>query len=291
MRAALLTFLSALASVSPAAAQFLSPEDTIKFAPQAEPSPSYPQPSAPSQPAPSFQPQTNDGYFADFAAYGRDKNVILTWHLMSGRAIDKRMQLYRFTEEPRVIHDISKGTLIAKLTGEINLYEDVPPAKGSYYYAIFVETMRGLEPGAFTASRNLVGPVSYLGTGSGKYSDDGERPKRHKRPQFSSEELESDDFSRGSDIDIEDADGRGINGVIRRTYLKSDYSGTIRRLKPFLRNTSPKVRAKAMFYTGLARYRMGDNERALKYFEHPLTIKYYRRNAEFWINRMAENSR
>ncbi len=291
MRALVIMSLAVLATLSPLAAQFLSPEDTVKFAPASEPSPVYTPPATPApQAAPAIAAPGSDGYFADFAAYGRDKNVILTWHLMTGRAIDKRMQIYRFSEEPRVIHDISKGTLIAKLTGEINLYEDVPPGRGMYYYAIFVETTRGLEPGAFTMSRNLVGPVSYLGTGAAaKTSFDPEKGS-YKRPEFSSNELDSEDMPARHD-DLDDGAGRGINGVIRRTYLKGDFSGTVRGMKPFLRNSSAKVRAKAMFYTGLARYRMEQFDRALKYFEHPLTQKFYRRNAEFWINRMAENSR
>lgn len=286
MRIRLIMSLAFFAALSPLMAQFLSPEDSVKFAQPSEPSPAYTPPATPSTPA--YVPPANDGFFADFAAYGRDKNVILTWHLMTGRGIDKRMQIYRFTEEPRVINDISRGTLIAKLTGEINLYEDVPPARGSYYYAIFVETMRGLEPGSFTMSRNLVGPVSYLGTGAGRPNPELEKTAA-KRPEFSSYELDEETPQRRDEFD--DGAGRGINGVIRRTYLKSDYAGTIRGMKPFLRNSSAKVRAKAMFYTGLARHRMGDNERALRYLEHPLTQKYYRRNAEFWINRMAENSR
>jgi hypothetical protein len=278
---------------SPLSAQFLSPEDSMKvpLGPETS-SPAYNPPSTPPQQAPAFQPPVNDSYFSDFAAYGRDKNVILTWHLTTGRAIDKRMQIYRFTEEPRVIHDISRGTLIAKLTGEINLYEDVPPVRGSYYYAIFVETMRGLEPGAFTQSRNLVGPVVFLaGAAPGKNTQEPEKPVGHHRPDFSSQELDPEDFREPPD-DFEDGNVRGgINGVIRHTFLKGDFSGAIRRLKPFMRNTSPRVRAKAMFYTGLARYRLEQYERALKYFEHPLTQRYYRRNAEFWINRTSENLR
>jgi hypothetical protein len=293
MRAFIIMSLATFVALSPVTAQFLSPEDTVKFAPASEPTPVYnpPAPQPAPQAAPAFQAPGSDGYFADFAAYGRDKNVILTWHLMTGRAIDKRMQIYRFSEEPRVIHDISKGTLIAKLTGEINLYEDVPPGRGTYFYAIFVETTRGLEPGAFTMSRNLVGPVSYLGTGAAaKTSFDPEKGGAHKRPEFASNELDSEEMPPRHD-DFDDGAGRGINGVIRRTYLKGDFSGTVRGMKPFMRNSSAKVRAKAMFYTGLARYRMEQFDRALQYFEHPLTQKYYRRNAEFWINRMADNSR
>ncbi len=287
--------------VAPASAQFLTPEDTVKIPPPADiPVAPTPAPAAPPQ-APAPQPVTpaqQDSYFADFAAYPRARGVILTWHLIQGRTIEKRIQVYRFNEEPRVIHDISKGTLIAKLTGEINIYEDVPPARGTYYYAIFLETGRGLEPGSFNASRNLVGPMTYqmgaaAATKPGKMAE--AAPHGHTRPDFESNEVNPEE-----DPDDEDArrrpakseqGERGINDVIRQTFLAGDFSAATRRLKPFMRNSSAKVRAKAMFYTGMSRYRLGQYERSLRYFEHPLTRKYYRRNAEFWINRTKENLR
>lgn len=284
--------LLATAACLPISAQFLTPEDTMKVPPAAV---ENPVPAAPQPPAamPSSQlPSSNEGYFADLAAYGRDRGVILTWHLMNGRATDRRIQIYRFNEEPRVIHDISKGTLIAKLTGEINLYEDLPPARGLYYYAVFVESARGLEPSSFTPSRNMVGPVSFQSAGKApsKPPRDSDNSMAAARPEFSSTELDTAD-APPVDIENDESSRRGINGVIRRTFLKGDYTGAIRGLKPFLRNKTPRVRAKAMFYIGLSRYRLEQYDRAIKYFEHPLTQKYYRRNAEFWINRTSENLR
>lgn len=285
------SFFSVLAAL-PLYAQFLSPDASFTPAAPSETSVVNPQPvaPAPAQPAPMIMPASADSFFHDFAAYAREKNVILTWHLVSGRAMDKRMQIYRFTEEPRVIHDISRGTLIAKLTGEINLYEDVPPARGGYYYAIFVETSRGLEPGAFTPSRNLVGPVNF-GLGGAMPMGASMQPQQgYQRPDFGSYEVESQDMSDFDDEPVREK-RRGINSTIRRTYLKGNYAGAVKALKPYLRNGSPQVRAKAMFYTGLARYRLEQYEKAIQYFEHPLTQKYYRRNAEFWINRTSENLR
>ncbi len=282
--------LLAAAAWLPIHAQFLTPEDTVKIPP---PSAETPVPAAP-QPAaamPASQPASNEGYFADLAAYGRDRGVILTWHLVNGRAIDRRIQIYRFTEEPRVIHDISKGTLIAKLTGEINLYEDLPPTRGLYYYAVFVESARGLEPSSFNPSRNMVGPVSFQLSGKAPAKAPRETENLPAvRPEFTSTELDAAD-SAPAEVESDDSSRRGINGVIRRTFLKGDYQAAIRGLKPFLRNKSARVRAKAMFYIGLSRYRLEQYDRAIKYFEHPLTQKYYRRNAEFWINRTSENLR
>gem|GEM_PF-3423796 len=287
-----ITVLLAAAAYLPISAQFLTPEDTVKIPP-----PTY-EAMPPAQPQPAVQqpvtppPNNSEGFFADLAAYSRDRGVILTWHLMNGRAIDRRIQIYRFTEEPRVIHDISKGTLIAKLTGEINLYEDLPPARGMYYYAVFVESARGLEPASFNPSRNMVGPVSFQASGkaSVKPPRDSDMPVSAARPEFSSTDLDEAE-SRPAEVEPDESSSRGINGVIRRTFLKGDYTGAVRGLKPFLRNKTPRVRAKAMFYIGLSRYRLEQYERAIKYFEHPLTQKYYRRNAEFWINRTSENLR
>jgi hypothetical protein len=291
-------------------AQFLTPEETVKLPPPAEvpTSPSRPEPTPPPTPppppaqlnpapAPISPPQEADGYFADFAAYSREKNVILTWHLARGRTIERRIQLYRFTEEPRVIHDISRGTLIAKLSGEINIYEDVPPGKGTYYYAIFVESSRGLEPASFNISRNLVGPVVFQASAKPVLPAAAQEsePVAQKKscPEFESEEVEDDEQPARVAKDPDEAEKhvRGINAVIRRTFFGGEYQRAVRELRPFLRNSSARVRAKAMFYTGLARYRLEQYDRALKYFSHPLTKKFYRRNAEFWIRKTTENLR
>lgn len=307
MSPAALLLLSAAFTALPA--QFLTPEETVKLpapaevpaapqtpAPAPQPAPAAPAPVPQATPAPAVE---GDGFFSDFAAYGREKNIILTWHLVKGRTIERRIQIYRFSDEPRVIHDISRGTLIAKLSGEINLYEDVPPTRGAYYYAIFVESARGLEPASFTISRNLVGPIAFQ-SAAGPFMPAPNQPKvpettvQHARPQFESEELDTEDEEEPQDDNRESAEqrhSRGINAVIRHTFLRGDYQETTRRLKPFFRNTSPRVRAKAMFYTGMARYRLGQYDRALKYFSHPLTRKYYRRNAEFWIKQTRENLR
>ena len=284
--------LLAAAAYLPISAQFLTPEDTVKIPPPTVENPVPASPQAPAAMPPSQPSSSSEGYFADLAAYGRDRGVILTWHLVNGRAIDRRIQIYRFTEEPRVLHDISKGTLIAKLTGEINLYEDLPPTRGLYYYAVFVESARGLEPSSFNPSRNMVGPVSFQSSGKApaKPARESEISAAAARPEFSSTELDESE-APAADVETDESSRRGINGVIRRTFLKGDYTGAIRGLKPFLRNKTPRVRAKAMFYIGLSRYRLEQYDRAIKYFEHPLTQKYYRRNAEFWINRTSENLR
>lgn len=292
---------------SPAWSQFLTPEDTVKIpapaeiptqpqvAPQAAPVVQpQPQPVQPAVQPTLVHPGESSTYFADIAAYGREKNIILTWHLVSGRAIDKRIQIYRFSEEPRVIHDISRGTLVAKLTGEINLFEDVPPARGTYYYGIFLETLRGLEPASFTPSRNMVGPVLFGSNAIPMPQHVENRPgtsvTQYTRPEFESREI--DETEEAAEFPVQNADkSRGINGVIRKTFMRGEYAEAVRALKPFLRNSSARVRAKAMFYTGLSRFRLEQYERALKYFEHPLTQKYYKRNAEFWVNRTSENLR
>lgn len=305
----------AMGGNSPLLAQFLTPEETVRIPVPAEvpvapevvkPAPPAPPPVVETKPPPSPPPQSavapaveNDPYFADFAAYSREKSIILTWHLARGRSIERRIQLYRFTEEPKVIHDIARGTLIAKLSGEINLYEDVPPVKGTYYYAIFVESTRGLEPASFNIARNLVGPVAFQ-------SESIPRPMRsvaetrevsqqeYQRPRFTSEEVRSEDDDDEEEtppaMENHRPKQRGINAVIRSTFFRGDYSGAIRQLRPFLRNSSAKVRAKAMFYTGLSLYRLEKYERARQYFEHPLMKKFYRRNAEFWLNKITENS-
>jgi len=288
---------------TPLSAQFLSPD-----APSRMPQPAE-VPVAPVTPVTPQRSQTaaieimppvarlpTDASFADIAAYAREKNIILTWHIVSGRTMDKRIQVYRFTEEPRVLNDISRGTLIAKLTGDINLYEDIPPVRGVYYYAVFMESIRGLEPAGFTPARNVVGPVAFQS--SPATNVDRAQPlampdaTAFARPDFATPEIDREPIEIDSEQPLQPRDdSRGINSAIRRTYLRGDYRGSVRALKPFLRNSSPRVRAKALFYTGLARYRLEQYDRAAKYFEHPLTRKYYRRNAEFWLERTAENLR
>ncbi len=300
-------FVFSLGMSTAVSAQFLTPEETVKLPAPAEvpvppAAPARPEISpAPVQatPAPAALPASDaDVYFSDFAAYSREKNIILTWHLARGRSIDRRIQIYRFTEEPRVIHDISRGTLIAKLSGEINLYEDLPPVKGTYYYAIFVESARGLEPASFNISRNLVGPVAFHSASPAAIAAPAAKEpvapaENHARPRFESEEVDGENEAelKATKASDEEKQARGINAVIRRTFFKGEYQQAVRELRPFLRNPSARVRSKAMFYTGLSRYRLGQYERALRYFDHPLTKKFYRRNAEFWISKTTENLR
>jgi hypothetical protein len=287
-----LLFLAALGATHGSLfAQFLTPEDSMRIPVPAAAAQSTPVTTPSTAPEPRVTTAHDNSIFTDFAAYGREKNVILSWHLAHGREIEKRIQIYRFQDEPRVIHDISRGTLIAKMSGEINIYEDVPPVRGVYYYAIFVESTQGLEPGGFTASRNLVGPVSFQSQGS--QSIQTQKPvENYARPNFESQEIQGPDPEEKPEPERPThSDDRGINHVIRKTFLKGNYSGAVRDLKPFFRNRSPKVRAKAIFYTGLARYRLEQYDRAIKYFEHPLAAKYYRRNADFWIKRTLENLR
>lgn len=309
-RGHIMSLLILLGLNSALAAQFLTPEETVKLPKPAEvpvapvapatpprteptPAPTQPNPAPAAMPA----PQEADAYFADFAAYSREKNVILTWHLARGRTIERRIQIYRFTEEPRVIHDISRGTLIAKLSGEINLYEDQPPGKGVYYYAIFVESNRGLEPASFNNSRNMVGPVAFHASAQSTLpaaaQETAPTAQKQPRPEFESEEIEDEEQPArlSESVDEEKKPTRGINATIRRTFFRGEYQRAVRELRPFLRNPSARVRAKAMFYTGLSRYRLEQYERALKYFSHPLTKKFYLRNAEFWIRKTTENLR
>lgn len=285
---------------TPLAAQYLSPDAPGRTLQPAEVPVAPVVPQRPQTVVPEAMPQVfkqpNDGSFADIAAYAREKNIILTWHIVSGRTMDKRIQVYRFTDEPRVLNDISRGTLVAKLTGDINLYEDIPPMRGVYYYAVFMESIRGLEPASFTPARNSVGPIAFQSSAPA-VANRTQTPAMLDgaavaRPNFATQEIDRETI----EIDSDQAppprdDNRGINSAIRRTYLKGDYRGSVRALKPFLHNSSPRVRAKALFYTGLARYRLEQYDRAAKYFEHPLTRKYYRRNAEFWLERTAENLR
>lgn len=290
----------------PLHAQYLNPDQTVKISTPAE-VPVAPQTVSKPAPVPSETkppvivalPPADETYFTDFAAYSRERNIILVWHLVAGRGMNRRIQIYRFVDEPRVIHDISKGTLIAKLSADINLFEDVPPEKGAYYYAIFVETGQGLNPMGFLSARNLVGPIMFQtarqpeAPSPALSSEKQSAYKNNSTPtmeQFESEEIDEEDSPPPKRKHTHESP-RAINSVIRRTFLQGDYPGAFKALQPFLRSTTAQVRAKAVFYMGLSLYRMGEYDRALKYFSHPLTKKYYRTNAEFWIKKTNENLR
>ncbi|MBV6493253.1 MAG: hypothetical protein LDLANPLL_01269 [Turneriella sp.] len=286
--------LAILFAFQPIFSQYLTPESTLREVPPKAPEPIPEEKPKNPTPPPTVIPRVEpivqvpyEGQFIDFAAYAREKNIILTWHFLTGRTKDFRVQVYRFTQEPRVIHDISQGVLIAKLTGDINIYEDVPAQKGAYYYAIFVETPRGLEPGSFTPARNLVGPIYFR-------ANEVENPLSQNIPKPPPNVTDDSLVGTQNDYDsesVEDYDAQSINLVLRKTYLRGKHKATLRALRPYLHSQNQRVKAKAIFYTGLAYYRLGQSERAIKYFEHPLTQKYYRRNAEFWLNQVMENTR
>ena len=308
-------------------AQFLPPDDIPlpnlspevpkppEAAPVAPPPPPPPPPPVAQPPQATVYPpvsQPPDSLFHDFAAYSRPKNNILTWHLQGGRLIERRVQIYRFTEVPRVIHDISKGILIAKLTGEVNIYEDVPPTNGIYYYSIFVETPKGLEPSEFIFSRNLVGPVSFVTGAPVEKPAEVKTTRPHYTPTseslFARSEYEDRDIMTDehepdfeTDLKIEPKpipkpqvkpdETRGINRIIKKTYFRKDYETCIEKLKPFLKNTDVAVRAKSMFYIGLSYYHLEKYSKAQKYFNHALVRKAYARHSRFWLKQTQENLR
>ncbi len=210
--------------------------------------------------------------FSDFAAFERRNLILLSWK--SALVVHEnnlvKIHIYRFKKRPSKISDLVNGTLIAKLSNEQQLFEEVPPEDGVYYYGLFLETRFGLKPEFFEKQKNFIGPINFKQVRKGEERrepvvDTTRKKKKKKQPTASD-----------------------INRVLRQTYLKGRFSKAIASLAAYTQSSSRPVKAKALFYTGLSNYRMGQYDTALEYFVDPLVVRAYGSRARFWYKRTLE---
>lgn len=209
--------------------------------------------------------------FREFASYPREKVLLLNWSLAEGVELPmgSRIKIYRFTEKPALFADIIRGELISQQSPSQTLFEDVPRADGLYYYGIFLETPSGLTPRYLTLGENLIGPVAYS-----------TKKKEVTKPVTKIQE---------SKKPVASAKSSAIDDTIRTTFLQKDYRRAVADLKSFRESDDPSVQAKAFMYTGMSLYYLGEYEKALNYFVHPLVVQAYPEHSSKWYKKTLKH--
>ncbi len=239
---------------------------------------------------PEVSPGKGASIFTELTAQAVNNTVVLTWS--RGQAplpVEEGMvKIYRFRQKPGEMRDVILGTPVGYLKpGSVTL-EDKPPVSGLYYYAIFYETGKGLVPPAFTEYENLIGPVDFRGGRKGKKGQSaGIDPNEEPYLPDTESAMELPDYMvPDSEVRRSEAE---LNLVLKNTYLKKDYEAALRELAPFRHDKAKPIRAKAIFYSGMANYYIGDYRPALDQFLNPVVREVYGERADFWYRRTLES--
>lgn len=219
-----------------------------------------------------------------------ENRVLLNWagKLEAGR--EGTLVLFRFRKKPRGIDDLMLGTLVKRVRYEELTFEDKPPRSGLYYYGLLVETGRGLYPQEFIDGDNLIGPVVYQGGARGARDEGDARQVYGEEPQLESNGEDQLRLPGYLDGDKERArTTRELDQVLKETYLRQNYKESLSRLAPYRKSRAKNIRAKAMFYSALSHYYLGDYKSALREFMSPEVKEQYKERADFWVNRTLEN--
>ena len=177
------------------------------------------------------------------------------------------------------------GAVVARLPGSDRSYRDEELPPGKYYYALVLEAGGKPDPVFFEGRTFLGRPVAILGPVKkqppGKKVVVGPDPKKViKKGPVKRPETRTDNRTVR----------RNINRILRRTYKRRRYVTAIRRLEPYANNRriNGKLRARALFYTGLSYYKLRRYRKALEYFLNFQVQDTYPERARFWRKRALE---
>ena len=156
-----------------------------------------------------------------------------------------KIELHRFNKIPRSLNDLSANSLIITLSANKMSYSDSLTKSGIYYYSIFLKRGQEKYPKSFTQGVNLVVNINF---------------------QLESSFLSFKNFKK----------------ILRLYYYQEDYKNTIKKLKRYLQAPENKIRAIALFYTGLSLFKENNFKESITYFSHPLVVQYDENRALFW---------
>lgn len=250
--------------------------------------------------------KTDRSLFTDLKAYSREKMILLSWKASPKLADDSlsKVLIYRFNEKPESMADLGSGDLIARVSNDIVIYEDVPFSKGAYYYAIFWDTAKGLKPVAFKEGSNMIGPVAF--SGASKEVEDETTDTTDDQLIDNDSKVHPESVATDTnDTDDKDKDNKTVedsgslytqqnselNNALRATFLKGYHYKAIDRIDRYTKSKNANIRAKALYYTGLSYYRVSKYSKALDYFVDPLVMKAYGERANFWYERTVQKIR
>lgn len=219
-------------------------------------------------------PDESRPYLSDLRIRGEEDAARISWRIVGReRAQRLRLLLYRSTRPLRSWGDVrNHGDLLAEVDDGVSSYTDGGLPRGRYYYALSLEA-DGRGEDRLLAGRNFVADAVVIG-------DRG------------AEETISE--SEAGRLDTELPAGMvGLNRILKETYFRRDYGEAVRRIAPYVvgRGVNDAVRARAMLYTGMSYYHMGQYRSAMEFFLHERVRRSYPERARFWYNRSLERSR
>jgi len=230
-------------------------------------------------------------FFFDLNAIIRNNMIFLYWknsEYTKYMGKNNKIYLYRFTKKPRDLSSLADSVLVAKLPLERAFYEDIPTKNGMYFYALFIETPKGLLPYKFEVEKNLVGPI-LLNVKNKKEPILIEEQNVHdgKTEDQKRNNLDNKQNQRHKKVININIKNYHLNKILKAYYLSGQYYRTIQELQPFTKSYNAKIKAKAYFYIARSYYNINKFERALDFFVKPIVMKNQRR-ARFWYKRTLE---
>ncbi|MCR9145322.1 MAG: hypothetical protein NXI24_23990 [bacterium] len=206
-------------------------------------------------------------------ARGGQDQVELNWSIARDDLGSFQTLLFRSDRPMSTLKHIREwGVRAATLPGSRRSYVDRGLEAGGYYYAVVLDFSDHVQE-TMTVGRNyLAFPVEVGG-----------RPSAEELP--------------GGDAETDDAKFDPslyeLNRVLALTYHKQLYGEAIRRVAPYIRSSkvSSRVRAKALFYTGLSLYHTREYRTSLDYFLTDVVREHYPERSNFWYNRSIKRLR
>lgn len=205
-----------------------------------------------------------------FRASVRDDSVNLTWSVDNVVRGD-RFLLYRSTAALKSLSDIrSNGVLLSELEWDARQFTDSKLPVGKFNYAIVI-LHDGRVDEKMEEGRNYLPLPAQVRVSS----VDAQKIEPVKDPVK--------DETAGTD--------RDINEILAHTFEKGRYEACIQRLMPYRKDKSDAIRARALLYTGISYFKLGQFKTARPFFTEPVVKAQLPERANFWYKRSLERLR
>ncbi|MCE9597363.1 MAG: hypothetical protein K8S54_05285 [Spirochaetia bacterium] len=207
-----------------------------------------------------------------FRASVREDSVNLTWSVDNVVRGD-RFLLYRSTAALRSLADVrSNGVLLSELEWDTRQYLDAKLPAGKFNYAIVI-LHDGRVDEKMEEGRNYLPLPAQVRVSAIE-------PQKIEPAKV---EPNKTDETAGTD--------RDINEILAHTFEKGRYEACIQRLMPYRKDKSEAIRARALLYTGISYFKLGQFKTARPFFVEPVVKAQLPERANFWYKRSLEKLR
>ncbi len=215
---------------------------------------------------------------AYFKAEGREGAVKLNFEIEKTKRKDIRLIIYRSDKPLRNMNEVKAGGLVvAELDRTETEYHDTGVPAGRAYYALLVEA-GGKVQEKMIEGKNFPREPVVVRSSETIIKEETDKPKKDETAK---------------DEPVGDKKLTDLNRVLANTYWQKRYADTIREMAAFTAyGAAPDpVKAKALFYTGLAYYYLHDFDRAVPFFLNGLVQREFPERSRFWYRRAVERVR